>query len=166
MNVYSRTLPLPGAVRPVREHGASAQDRAITAWPPPRPTARESHAWGAPVGPTVVRSVVAPWPAPDPVMRFDLPAPDVRRTIAPIELPAPGADLVEPRHPDLHSVSLAALAPPSIGTASLAVWPAPAPEDMAPAMGDRNRITPRLVIGLAAAVGALVAGAATLVSLL
>ncbi len=169
MNVYSRTLPLPGAVRPVREQGACALDRTVAEWPPPRPVAHESDRWGPPVGPAVQRAVVSPWPAPDPVMCFDLPAPDLRRPAASPILAAAGAALAGSRQlvsiPSPQTASMAALAPPSAGAASCAVWPAPTLDDLAPAVDDRARFTSRLVIGLAVAVGAVAAGATALVSL-
>lgn len=176
MNVYSRTLPLPGAVRPVRGQGACALDRTVAAWPPPRPVAEESDRWAAPVGLAVSRvavpyvavphAVVAPWPAPDPVMRFDLPAPRLLRMVALPDLATPQAALAAPRqHVSIPALQTASMAPPSVGAGSVAGWPAPTPDDTAPVMDDRPRMASRLMIGLAAAVAALAAGVAALVSL-
>lgn len=168
MNAYLRTLPLPGAVRPVREHGASALDRVVPAWPAPDPAARVLDRWGMPPQPN---QAPADWPAPDPVMRFDLPAPDLSRAGTPTDGRIPWTDLVEPHHavtaPDLHSASLAAVASP-VDDRPSNNWPPPVPATaaaVAPASTDRSRFPARVVVGLAAAAGALVAGAAVLTAL-
>ncbi len=199
MNAHSRTLTLPGAVRPTRERGASALDRVAISWPAPDPTTRVLDSWGAPTGLPVVRSGVAPWAPPDSVMRFDLPRPGTYGIFAPVGGSTRRTDLVEPRHdvsmPDIALASLAALAVPTVAAAGFAPpglrsasvqapaaqplvappWPAPtvaiansfgAPDPVATLDGsDRSGITLRLIVGLAAAAGAVAAGAAALISL-
>jgi hypothetical protein len=178
MNAYLRTLPLPGAVRPVREHGASALDRAVTAWPAPDPVARVLDSRSAPTAAAVVLTGLSPWPAPDPVMRFDLSAPQLRRAVAPVDGRIPWTDLVEPRYtvpvPDLQSASRAAIAPPTEVIAPSTeviyrqVWAAPTLADAAPTEftePDRSRTSNRWVAGLAAAAGTLAVGATALIAL-
>lgn len=169
MNAYLRTMTLPGAVRSVREHGASALDRPVVAWPPPEAAALVLDRWG--MTPCPATLPWAPWPAPDPVMRFDLPAPDLRQAVAPLDGPIPWTNLVEPRYtfavPDLHSVSLAAVAAP-IDTVRSNNWPAPTLATAAPmssADTRRSRFSTRAVVGLATAAGALAAGAVAFVAL-
>ncbi len=170
MNAYLRTMTLPGAVRTVREHGASALDRAVVAWPAPEAAARILDRWGMPPLQETLPS--APWPAPDPVMRFDLPAPELRHPVAPIDGLIPWTDLVEPRYtvaaPDLQSVSRAAVAVTApIETSRGHEWPAPTLATAAPTTteSDRSRFSTRAVVGLAAVAGALAAGAALVVAL-
>lgn len=229
MNAHSRTLTLPGAAWPMREHGTSALDRVVTSWPAPDPAARVLDSWGAPTGLPVVRAGVAPWAPPDVVMRFDLPRPGTYGASTPVDGSPRRTDLVEPQHdvsmPDVASVSLAALdappaadrgfAPPGVEVGSVQPshvqvrsqhpileqpwtgrpmfgqplpgqslpgqslpvqpWPAPtpatarsfdAPQPVAILDGpDRNGITLRLIVGLAAAAGAIAAGATALISL-
>lgn len=178
MNTHLRSLPLPGAVRPVREHGSSALDRIVTPWPAPDSATRVIDCWGAPAGAQLGAS---PWPAPDPVMRFDLPAPDPRRVVTAPDGRIPWADLIEPRYavtaPNLHVASRAAIvAPPVTSSApnwsapnsSAPSWPAPtlaAAAPIAPPEPERSSIATRVVVGLAAAAGALVAGAAVFIAL-
>lgn len=171
MNAYLRTLPLPGAVRPVREHGASALDRAVTVWPAPDAAARVLDHWGGPIRPAAARACVAPWPAPDPLMRFDLPTPPLHPLVAPIDGRIPWTNLVEPRSavrvPDLQSASRAAVTPPTEAIYGHC-WPAPTLADAAPiaqAESGRRGISTRVVIGLAVAAGTLAAGATALISL-
>lgn len=165
MNAYMRTLPLPGAVRPVRERGASALDRVEPAWPAPDPMTRV-------LDPAAMRNGLSPWSAPDPVMRFDLPAPELGLATAPVDRRIPWTDLVEPRYvvpvPDLHSASLAAVAPP-VETMTPQAWPAPTLADAEPVVAALpvHKSTPaRWAVGVAAAAGALAVGAAALVALL
>ncbi|MFK7920073.1 MAG: hypothetical protein AB8G14_18505 [Ilumatobacter sp.] len=188
MNAYSRTLPLPGVARPVREVGSSALDRAATTWPAPDPSARVLDTWAAPVGAAVFRVGVAPWPAPDPVMRFDLPAPAA--------LGGPRTELIEPTLPvaipNLQNASLRAISPiadsfdplPTIADVAVATeaaaaarttLPPPVLADAAsiatvdsvqwapnPVVKDRSGVTTRLVVGLAAAAGVVAAGTVAL----
>ncbi|MGB3736786.1 MAG: hypothetical protein WA964_17635 [Ilumatobacter sp.] len=171
MNAYLRTLPLPSAVRPVREHGASALDRVVTGWPAPTASARVLDRWGMPPREESLAIVPAEWPAPDPVMRFELPAPDLGRSGTSANGRIPWVDLVEPRYsveaPDLHVAARTAVAPPAEPTARPA-WPAPTPgtaEPIASVQSAPTGISRRVVVGLAAAAGALAAGAAVLVTL-
>ncbi len=171
MNAYSRTLTLPGAGRPVREHGSSALDRAVTVWSAPDPATRVLDSWGAPTGRAVVRAGVAPWPAPDPDMRFDLHAPELR-VLAPIDAPVRRVELVEPRHPvpipDLRAASRDAVAAPAYSSEHRQAWPAPKLSDAAfvpTSSPDHSGISRRLVIGLAVAAGAVAAGATAFISL-
>lgn len=166
MNISLRTLPLPGAVRPVREHGSSALDRAVIAWPAPQAEARVLDRWGMPPRPAAEPLA---WSAPDPVMRFDLPAPDLGRAVEPTDA---RADLIEPRYtvtvPDLHSVSRAAVGQ-SDESSRIHDWPAPtfatAAAPVAVAEPKRRRISTRAAVGLATAAGALAAGAAVFIAL-
>lgn len=171
MNAYSRTLTLPSAVRPVREHGSSALDRAVTVWAAPDPATRVLDSWGAPTGPVVVRTGDAVWPTPDPAMRVDLPAPELR-VLAPIDTPVPRVELIEPRHavpvPDLQAASRTAVAAPTHDTVQRQVWPAPTLADaafVATSNPDHSGISRRLVIGLAVTAGAVMAGATAFISL-
>lgn len=167
MNAYSRTLPMPGVARPVRESGSSALDRAATAWPAPDPALRVGGAWSPPTGSAVLRSSPAPWPAPDPVLRFDLPAP--------AELREPQIELIEPALPvpvpDLVAASLAAIVPIEVEPATpppVTTLPPPVLADAAPGSvlaasadttvaSDRSGVAARLVVGLAAAAGVVAA---------
>ncbi len=171
MNTYLRTSPLPVAVPPVREHGSSALDRVVDAWPAPVAAARVLDRWGMPVDSSVTP---AAWPAPDPVMRFDLPAPTLVRKVASADGFVPWTDLVEPRYevtpPDLQSASAAALtaAPPVVAPAANWAAPMPAAAPASPASQaepTRNRFSTRAKLGIAAATGAVVAGAATLAAI-
>ena len=169
MNAPFRTLPVPSTVRPVRERGASALDRVETGWPAPTAAARVLDRWGMPPREESLSLAPAGWPAPDPVMRFDLPAPHLRRT-----------DLVEPRYavtaPNLElaardAISAPIVAAPAVPAAPAVTsqpWPAPSLATAAPVAAgqpDRSGISRRAVVGLAAAAGALAAGAAVLVTL-
>ena len=167
MDTYLRTLPLPGAVRPVREHGASALDRAASGWPAPDPSTRVLDRWGmAIVAPT------ADWPAPDPVMRFELPAPDLDRRPTPDDRRVPRAELVEPlvavSIPDLASVSSAAITPPLVASA-VPAWPAPTLDTAAATESPdaaRHRFSTRVIVAAVAAAGTVAAGAVAAVALL
>lgn len=189
MNAHSRMLSLPGAALPMRERGASALDRVAVSWPAPDPSSRALGTWDAPSGHAIVRAGLAPWAAPDPVMRFDLAGPESLHVFAPIDALIRRTDLVEPRNsvciPDLASASRAATAAPVVELRPMQPWPAPtiaaaaaletgtlgaAPFETVTSgpmrvASDRSGITPRLIVGLAAAAGALVAGAAALIFL-
>ena len=175
MNAYSRTLHLPGGQAatspvavPVRERGASAlDDRSM--WAPPDPASMVLDPWGAPAARSVIRTVVAPWPAPDPALRVDM-AP-------PVATPPVEVDIVEPFHPidmpDVVAAQRAALAPsvaapaawppPTIGSAAGARLVAP---PQAPTAPDRSGVSRRLAIGLAAVAGTACAAVAAAVALL
>jgi hypothetical protein len=177
MNAYLRTLPLPGAVWPVREHGASALDRVVTAWPAPNPADIVLNRWGGAARAAVLVGVQQ-WSAPDPVMRFDLPAPDPRLAASPVDGRIPWTDLVEPRYnvsaPDLQSASRAAIAPlteviaPPIQVSYRQIWPAPTVADAAPNAAtepERSGTSKRWAVGLVAAAGTLAVGVAAFVAL-
>lgn len=93
MNAYSRTMPMPGVALPVRERGASALDHRVYSWPAPQAADMMFDPWGAPVGIAVIRTGLAAWPAPDPIMRFDLPAPVALNVVTPAVF-----DVVDPLH--------------------------------------------------------------------
>jgi len=186
MNASLRTLPQPGAVQPVREHGSSALDRVAAAWPAPDPIARIAEA-------STMRTGASAWQAPDPVMRFDLPAPDLEAVGVPIDRRIPWTDLVEPRYvvpvPDLHSASRAAVAAPiavaretlptspfaapitpPVATTAPQAWPAPTLADAAPVVAAlparKGTSATWATFGVAAAAFALAVGAVVLVAML
>ena len=174
MNAYSRTLPLPGARRvgpELREAGSSALDRRAT-WAAPDPATMLFDPWGAPAASAVIRTVHAPWPAPEASMRRDMPAPAVL---------AAGVvtNLVEPFHPiDMPDVAaahrVAVFDPPVAATGGHPSWPPPTIADSAelvwasdPApQTDRSGVRHRLAFGLVAAAGAVCAAVAAAVALL
>lgn len=169
MDTFVRTLPLPSAVRPVREHGASALDRSVNAWPAPDAAARILDRWGMPI---IALTQPAVWPAPDPAMRFDTAAPVLEQRTEPIDGRIQWAELVEPRVtvpiPDLEQASRAAIGAP-VDARPAPAWPPPALDTAAPtestdSMG--RRVSTRVIVGVAAAAGTVVAGAAALVALL
>jgi len=167
MDTYLRTIPLPGAVRPVREHGASALDRTAIAWPAPDPAARVLDRWGMPI-----IGEPAAWPAPDPVMRFELAAPELGRQTAPADGRIPRTELIEPRTnvavPDLRSAASAAIGS-SNDVRTAPAWPAPTLDTAAPIdspEAPRGRFSNRVIAAAVVAAGTIAAGAVAAVALL
>ena len=165
MNVHVRTLPLPDAVRPIREFGASALDRTSSVWPDPVASARVLDRWGMPVR----DGSPINWPAPDPVMRFDLPAPDLSRAAVPTVDELSWSGLVDPTHPvtapDLQAAARVATLPQVEATA----WPAPMPGTAVSGEPDDAQSARRsaiAIVGLATVASAIVAGTAIVLALL
>ena len=173
MNAYSRTLQLPAGpavTSPVRERGASAlDDRSM--WAPPDPDTMVLDPWGAPPARLVIRTVLAPWPAPDAASRRDMAPPTALQTGA--------STVVEPFHPiDMPDVLAArrvagapppepVWAPPTPADAAAAVLTAPpAPVQPAATDVDRSGVRRRLAIGLAAVAGTACAAVAAAVAFL
>lgn len=173
MNAYSRTLHLPGGqtvTSPVRERGASALDDRPT-WAPPDPDTMVLDPWGAPPARLVIRTVLAPWPAPDAATRRDMAPPTA------LQAGAPG--VVEPFHPidmpDIVAAQRVAVAPtpgpvwapPTPADAAAVVLAAPpAPAQRALTDVDRSGVRRRLAIGLAAVAGTACAAVAAVVAFL
>jgi hypothetical protein len=168
MNADSRTLPLAGwagVTSPLREAGSSALDRRIT-WSAPDPSTMVIDHWGAPSARAVIRTVHAPWAAPDASMSVNMapPAPFGGGVVI---------NLVEPFHPiempDLAAAQrMAMFDPPVVGRP----LPPPTLADSAQSLAavfapaDRSGVSHRLAIGLAAAAGVVCAAVAAAVTLL
>lgn len=124
--------------------------------------------WGAPPAHSVIRTIHAPWPAPDPASRV------------PFRAPAASADavvsnLVEPFHPiEMPNVAVVDLSfaldaspipfgrplpPPTLSDAAAVVVPRPA-------AADRSGVSRRLAVGVAAVAGIACALAAAAVAFL
>jgi hypothetical protein len=179
MNAYSRTLPLPGVALPVREAGASALDRRAISWPAPHAGELVLDPWGPPTGAAAIRTGLAVWPAPDPVMRVELSGPVALRVVAPNPF-----DFIDPVHhvatPDVAAAARAAraarLAPvPELGSidpvrpglpaptiADAAIYPAATATTV---VKDRSGVARRLAVSLAVAAGAFAAVAAAAIAI-
>jgi len=128
---------------------------------------------GLPAVHAVVGVVGAPWPAPDPSMRVDRPAPTITTAIG-------MSNLVEPLHPvDMPDLTAARRAAAGDHTARVVVpvgrpLPPPTLADAAEhvlagrtaAAGGRHGTSRRLVVSLAAAAGVACAAVAAAVALL
>ncbi len=151
MSAHPSTLSFPAVTTPFREAGSSALDERF-AWAPPKAADMVLDRWGAPAAGAAVLVGMAPWPAPDPLMRFDLPAPAA--LVAPAALPDV---VIEPKHP----VASPFAAPKLEDAAELVLARQAAAEAAAPAAPQRR--ASRLALAAVAATGTvLAAGAAFL----
>ena len=120
--------------------------------------------WGAPAASAVIRSVHAPWAAPEAAMRVDMapPASLIGGMVT---------NLVEPVHPiempDLVAAQrVAVFDPPAAGRPLPPPVLADSAESLAAAAAtDRSGVSHRLAFGLAAAAGAVCAAVAAAITL-
>jgi hypothetical protein len=181
MNGYSRTVPMPSVALPVRESGAPTLDRRATSWPAPHLVDPVPGRWAAPTGSAAIGTELATWPAPDPIMRVDLPAPVAFGVVALSGFALDASAVVDPLHrvavPDVGAAARTApLAPvPALGSidptcpglpaptlADAAVYPA---KPVATVVKDRSGVARWLTLSLAGVVGAAAALAAVAIAI-
>jgi hypothetical protein len=151
MNAYSRMLPRPGVALPMRESGPSALGRRATPWPAPHPADPVTDLWAAPVGVAVICTGLPPWPAPNAIMRFDLPAPIAVSVVA-----RHAVDVARP----LLLAPLRGLRVPTLSDA--AVYPA---SSIAAVPKGRRSVVRRLTASVAGVVGVVAALAAAAIAI-